>query len=101
MITTPVKQWRRQKHVSSLIGKTGKILQWTIIRTPAKSFGKAAPYPIIIVEMENNKRMIGQLVDWEEKDLQQNKKVIAVLRRLPAENNENIISYLIKFKPIV
>ena len=101
MITTPVKQWRRQKNVTSLIGKKGKILQWTIIRTPAKSFGKEAPYPVVIVEMEDKKRMIGQLVDWEEKDLKKNKKVIAVLRRLPVENNENIISYHIKFKPIV
>lgn len=99
MITTPVKQWRRQKHVASLIGKKGRILQWTIIRTPAKFFGKEAPYPVVIVEMDNNKKMIGQLVDWEEKDLVKDKKVVAVLRRLPVENNENIISYHIKFKP--
>ncbi|HSW97138.1 MAG TPA: OB-fold domain-containing protein [Candidatus Saccharimonadales bacterium] len=100
MITTPVKQWRRQKNVASLIGKEGKLLQWTIIRTPAKSFAKESPYPVIIVEMEDKKRMIGQLVDWEEKDLIPNRNVIAVLRRLPIENNEDIISYHIKFKPV-
>ncbi|EKD84598.1 MAG: hypothetical protein ACD_38C00188G0001, partial [uncultured bacterium] len=38
MITSPVKLWRRQKSASSLIGKKGKILHWTIIRVPAKSF---------------------------------------------------------------
>ncbi|HSW88456.1 MAG TPA: OB-fold domain-containing protein [Candidatus Saccharimonadales bacterium] len=107
MITTPVKQWRRQKEVASLIGKEGKLLQWTIIRTPSKSFAKESPYPVVIVELEDlpagrqaKKRMIGQLVDWEEKDLVPNRKVIAVLRRLPIENKEDIISYHIKFKPV-
>lgn len=107
MITTPVKQWRRQKAISALIGKPGKILQWTIIRTPAKSFGKESPYPVVIVEMEDlpgdrqvKKRMIGQLVDWEEKDLKTNRKVMAVLRKLPIENKETIIAYHIKFKPV-
>lgn len=99
MITTPVKQWRRQKDVASVIGKTGKLLHWTIIRTPAKSFGKEAPYPVVIVEMEGKKRMIGQLVDWEQKDLATNKTVIAVLRRLRTDDTEGIISYTIKFKP--
>src|SRR5579859_481062 len=99
MITTPVKQWRRQKDVASFIGKTGKILHWTIIRTPAKSFMKEAPYPVVIIEMDDKKRMIGQLVDWEAKDLVYDRKVIAILRRLPTENQEHIISYHIKFKP--
>ena len=107
MITTPVKQWRRQKGVAELIGKTGVIMQWTIIRTPAKLFVKEAPYPVVIVEMETlpagrqvKKRMIGQLVDWEAKDLQKNQKVIAVLRRLQTEDKEGIIAYTIKFKAV-
>jgi len=97
---TPVKQWRRQKNIASLIGKTGIILQWTIIRTPAKSFAKEAPYPVVIVEMENKQRMIGQLVDWEQKDLVIGNKVVALLRRLRTDDEEGVISYYIKFKQI-
>ncbi len=47
MITTPIKLWRRQKEVAAVIGKTGVLVQWTIIRTPPKSFVKEAPYPPI------------------------------------------------------
>lgn len=100
MITTPIKQWRRQKETASLIGKTGKILHWTMIRVPSKSFTREAPYPVVIVELEDKTRMIGQLVDWEQNDLVSHRKVIAVLRKLPNENPESIISYHIKFKPI-
>ena len=69
MITSPVKLWRRQKNTSSFIGKKGKILLWTMIRTPGKSFVDQAPYPVVIVKIHNGENMIGQLVDWQEKDL--------------------------------
>lgn len=100
MISTPVKLWRRQENVGLIIGKRGKILNWTIIRVPAKAFAKEAPYPVVIVELEDKERMIGQLVDWEEKDLKKGKKVIAVLRKSYPVDRESIISYNIKFKPI-
>lgn len=99
MITTPVKLWRRQKEVATVIGKTGVILQWTIIRTPPRTFVQEAPYPIVIVKM-NGRNIIGQLVDYEEKDLTKGRKVIAVLRKLFPDNPESVIAYIIKFKPM-
>lgn len=99
MKVTPVKQWRRQKQTASLIGKTGILLQWTIIRVPAKSFTKEAPYPVIIVQLENKKKMIGQLVDYSTSDLTSGRKVVAVLRRTVPEDAESLIPYTIKFKP--
>ena len=99
MITTPVKLWRRQENVGALIGKFGKIIHWTIIRVPAKAFAKEAPYPVVIVELEDKEKMIGQLVDWEEEDLKKGKKVVAVLRKSYPVDRESIISYHIKFKP--
>lgn len=99
MITTPVKLWRRQKNVTSHIGMRGKILLWTIIRVPAKAFLSEAPYPVVIVELENRERIIGQLVDWEEADLKRGRKVVAILRRSFTGDSESVIAYNIKFKP--
>src|SRR5258706_9101936 len=99
MITTPVKLWRRQKQVAALIGKKGEIVQWTIIRTPPKLFVQEAPYPVVIIKLENGKKMIGQLVDFEEADLFKGRKVVAILRKLFPETPESIIAYSIKFKP--
>ena len=100
MTTSPVKLWRRQKKSSSLIGKKGRILLWTIIRVPGKSFTDQAPYPVVIVKMQNGENMIGQLVDWQEKDLRVGQEVVSVLRRLRTEGQEDIIYYNIKFKPV-
>jgi len=98
-MTTPVKLWRRQKDTTSLIGKKGKILQWTMIRVPSKSFASQAPYPVVIVEMENKKNMIGQLVDWQKEDLKNGREIITVLRRHATQDKESVIPYIIKFKP--
>lgn len=100
MFTSPVKLWRRQKNTSTFIGKKGAILNWTIIRVPAKSFVDQAPYPVVIVKMQTGENMIGQLVDWQQKDLIFGKEVIAVLRRLRTEEKEDVIYYNIKFKPL-
>lgn len=100
MITSPVKLWRRQKDTATLIGKKGKILNWTIIRVPAKSFADQSPYPVVIVKMQNGENMIGQLVDWQQQDLIIGKEVISVLRRLRTGEKEDVIYYHIKFKPL-
>ena len=99
MTTTPVKLWRRQKHIRSLIGKSGVIEQWSIIRIPAKGFTSEAPYPLVLVTLADNSKMIGQLVDWETEDLKKGRKVIAVLRRATPDTDESLIAYTIKFRP--
>lgn len=99
MSTSPVKLWRRQKNTAGLIGQTGVLRQWTVIRVPAKSFMNQAPYPVVIIELKNGEKMIGQLVDWDVKDLVYGRAVVAVLRKHFVDDKESIIPYCIKFKP--
>lgn len=99
MITTPVKLWRRQENTASLIGTKGKILNWTIIRIPAKSFASEAPYPVVIVELNNKEKMVAQLVDYDTRNLKKGQKVIIVLRKSFPKDAESIIEYTLKFKP--
>lgn len=100
MITTPVKIWRRGKKISSHIGKKGEIVQWTVVRVPPKSFSDQAPYPVVLVKLENGEKMIGQLVDWNETDLKSGREVVAIMRRIVFEDTDSVISYGIKFKPL-
>jgi uncharacterized OB-fold protein len=100
MINTPVKLWRRGKKLATHIGREGKILLWTIVRVPPKNFADQAPYPVVIVKLNDGEMMVGQLVDWEEKDLKVGREVIAVMRRINHGDEESIIPYGIKFKPL-
>lgn len=97
---TPVKQWRRKKQVANLIGKKGKIILWTIIRVPSKTFMDQAPYPVVIVEFKDRSRTILQLVDWEESDLTEDREIICVLRKNNSEDKTGIIPYTIKARPL-
>lgn len=98
MKVSAVQLWRNQKEAAALIGQTGTIRQWTMIRVAPKSFVKEAPYPVVIVQIGQTQK-IGQLVDWEERDLIAGRVVVAVLRRNHPESKESIIEYTIKFKP--
>lgn len=96
---SPVKIWRNQKKIARLIGKTGRVLSWTIIRVPPGDFTNQAPYPVVLVEFQDKERMCAQLVDWEPKQLKFGQKVIAIVRRTIKPDAGGIIPYGIKVKP--
>jgi uncharacterized OB-fold protein len=97
---SPVKVWRHQKEIAYLLGREGKIISWTLVRVPPAGYEQEAPYPVVLVELEIGKRLVGQLVDWQNKDLKIGKRVKTVYRRTRQPDPEGVIPYGIKFKPI-
>jgi hypothetical protein len=97
---SPVKIWRRQKEKRLILGKSGKIISWTKIYIAPKDFKNIAPYPVILVELEDKKKFVGQLVDYNEQNLKIGQKVKAILRKTRKISDEDVVPYGIKFKPI-
>lgn len=97
---SPVKIWRNQKHYVQLVGKTGTIISWTIIRVPPDGFSEQAPYPLAVVALTNGIRITAQIVDWENKHLHTNQKVVTVIRRTIDTTTDGVIPYGIKVKPV-
>lgn len=97
---SPVKIWRRQKQIRKMLGQKGRVLTWTKVFVAGPSFKRYAPYPVVLVEFEAGRRAFGQLVDYEEKDLKINMRVISVLRKIRETDKEDVIAYGIKFKPL-
>ncbi|MFA6080813.1 MAG: OB-fold domain-containing protein [Patescibacteria group bacterium] len=97
---SPVKIWRRQKEIRKLIGKKGRVVAWTKIFTPGSDFKKYAPYPVVLVELENKEKIYGQLVDHEKEDLKTGSQVISILRKVRASSSDGVIAYGVKFKPL-
>lgn len=100
MSTSPVKIWRNQKKIRSLLGLTGTVLTWTKVHVPPLGFTPQAPYVIAVVKLQNGKNYTAQLADWEEKHLVTGQKIKTILRRTREAEEESIIPYGIKFKPI-
>ena len=59
-----------------------------------------APFPVVLVELENKQRLSAQLTDYQADDLTSGKKVIIVLRKTRKTAPEEVIVYGICFKPI-
>ena len=97
---SPVKIWRNQKKVAQLIGKTGKIIAFTLIRVPPADFSDQAPYPVVLIALADHTRITAQLVDWDEKHLQFGQKVTTIIRRITKPNADGVIPYGIKVKPV-
>lgn len=105
-MVSPVKIWRNQKKVRSLLGKTGQILSWTMIYIPPSGFSDQAPYPVALILFEDGTKMTAQLVDLpagrqvgKEYDLK-GMQVITVIRRVLKPDETGVIPYGIKVKPI-
>lgn len=97
---SPVKIWRHQKEIADLLGKEGRVVSWTMVRVPPAGYEQEAPYPVVLVEIENGQRLVGQLVDWQREDLKIGQKVKVVYRRIRKPEAEGVIPYGLKFRPI-
>ncbi len=99
-MNSPVKIWRNQKHIANLLGREGTIVSWTVVRVPPAGFSNLAPYPVVVVDLAGGGRITAQLVDWNEADLTEGRRVKVVIRRICEPTTEGIIPYGIKVKPV-
>lgn len=97
---SPVKVWRNQKYVARMIGKTGVIRSFTVIRVPPADFGYQAPYPVALVELDGGERITAQLVDYAPSHLAVGQRVVTVVRRTIQSAIDAVIPYGIKVKPL-
>lgn len=97
---SPVKIWRNQKQITSRLGKTGTIIAWTVIRVPPGGFSDQAPYPVVLVKLNDGTHMTAQLVDWMPEQLSIGQSVVLVVRRVMQPNTDGVIPYGIKVKPL-
>lgn len=97
---SPVKVWRRQKQIREYLGKKGKVITWTKIFIAGSAYKKFAPYYVVMVEFENEKRLYGQLVGIIEDQIMIGMKVKAILRKVRVPEDDGVIAYGIKFETI-
>jgi len=97
---SPVKIWRNQKYIATMLGREGTIVSWTVIRVPLGGFSSLAPYPVVIVDLVGGERITAQLVDWHEEDLTEGRRVKVVVRRISEPSTEGVIPYGVKVKPV-
>lgn len=97
MQISPVKIWRNQKKIKTLLGKEGSIISFTIIRVPPAGFEDQAPYAVAVIKI-GKEHQVGQLVDIDVDLIKIGQKVVSVLRRVRSPEGDGVIPYGVKFR---
>lgn len=76
-----------------ILADEGKIISFTVIRTPPAQFKDLAPFPVAIIENDDGVRMTLQIADSDGSDLEIGKRVKFEFRRLQEEGGSGVITY--------
>ena len=78
----------------------GKVVTYTIIHTAPEHFEGQAPYPIVIIALDEGPKITAQLVDCEIDDVKIGMKVKLTFRKIQEDGYIGAIHYGYKFKPV-
>ena len=79
--------------------KSGKLIAYTIVRSPPREFSEVSPYAIGLIELDDGSRILSQLTDFQEDELKEGIRVEAVFRRVRVNGEQGLIEYGYKFRP--
>lgn len=99
-MVSPVKIWRNQQKIYTMLGKTGSLITWTFIRIPPDGFADQAPYIVGVVEIVDGKRLPIQIVDCDQKELKNGMMIRLMIRRVREADPDGIIPYGLKGTPV-
>lgn len=76
----------------------GEIISFTRVHEGKSPYRSQVPYILAYIELDEGDQVIGQIVDCKPEDVEVNKKVDMVFRRLSAEGESGTIQYGFKFR---
>ncbi|NJE49888.1 Zn-ribbon domain-containing OB-fold protein [Thermococcus sp. 9N3] len=79
----------------------GKVLTWTIVRNPPSGFEYYKPYPLALVQLEEGPVVLAQLTDVDPEEIHEGMEVEAVTRKVREFEEDGIILYGYKFRPVL
>jgi uncharacterized OB-fold protein len=77
----------------------GRVMTWTVVRTPADGFELQSPYVMALIDLEEGCRVLGQVVDLEPERVERDLPVRACFRRIRQDGERGVIYYGTKFRP--
>lgn len=95
------RRCRSREFNQTSLPEIGKLLAYTVVRTPPEGFEAQSPYIIGIVELDDGTRILGQITDCYPEELKKGIRVEATFRKIREDDEDKIIAYCYKFRPTV
>jgi hypothetical protein len=83
------------------LGDRGKLVTFTVIRSPPSGYEEYTPYVVGIVELDDDVRVISQIVDCDIEDVRTGMELEAAFRRASTDGDSGIVMYGTKFRPVI
>jgi len=77
----------------------GKVITYSWVYTAPKGFNNRIPYCLAIIELDEGPRLTSQVVAIEEGEVSIDMPVEFAFRKISAEGDEGVITYVFKFRP--
>lgn len=77
----------------------GKVLTYTVIRTPPEGFEMLSPYVMALVELDEGPTLTTQVVDVDVNEVYIGMPVEKVFRKISEDGEAGLIYYGYKFRP--
>lgn len=95
------RRCRYREFSDVVLPHTGKLLAYTIVRSPPAGFEEHAPYIIGLIELDDGTKIVSQLADVDPEELRIGMKMEATFKRIREDGVDKIIAYGYKFRPAV
>lgn len=83
------------------LGDRGKLVTFTVIRSPPSGYEEYTPYVVGIVELDDDVRVISQIVDCDIEDVRTGMELEAAFRIASTDGDSGIVMYGTKFRPVI
>jgi uncharacterized OB-fold protein len=80
--------------------RSGRVVSFTLQKESVAGFEEQEPMVFGLIELSNNVRIVGQIVDFPYESIKPGSKVKAVFRRVKADGASGQIYYGYKFGPL-
>lgn len=93
----PAQYWREKQTIKEFLGRTGRVVANTVIRTTAPGLAYLTPYSYVVVDFEGEKReMMGVSGDI----LKSGDEVVCVMRKTELSEPNQLINYGLKVQKV-
>lgn len=100
MLNNNLLLWRISRKATKLASEkdVGIVEVYTKVHASQKEHESSVPYFIALISLQNEKKVISQVVDCQE--LYVGMKVEPCLRKIFSDGNDGLVYYTTKFKPL-
>lgn len=78
--------------------RKGKIVSYTRVHVPQEDFEEETPYTIAIIKLEEGPKIVGQITEANEEEIEIGKEVEATFRNIGEDGDKGMIHYGYKFQ---